>query len=137
MLFFNAEYFKSRVRALCGEATPRPRWFVLSVESVTQVDTSGIQALDEIHSELKAEGIQLLVARPKLYMRRYGESTGIALRVGRENVFPSVRAAVEAMLAREGRSDGIAAEEVPDGSFRAFFDSQRRSEQSADPGASG
>ena len=110
---------------------------MLSVESVTQLDTSGIQALDEIHSELKAEGIQLLVARPKLYMRRYGESIGIGLRVGRENVFPSVRAAVEAMLTREARTDGIPAVEVPDGSFRAFFDNQRRSEQSADPGASG
>jgi hypothetical protein len=50
---------------------------------------------------------------------------------------PSVRAAVEAMLAREGRSDGIAAEEVPDGSFRAFFDSQRRSEQPTGPGDNG
>jgi len=40
---------------------------VLSVESVTQVDTSGVQALDVIHSELQAEGIQLLVARPKLF----------------------------------------------------------------------
>ncbi|MGQ0593462.1 MAG: STAS domain-containing protein [Gammaproteobacteria bacterium] len=60
---------------------------MLSVESVTQVDTSGIQALDVIHSELKAEGIQLLVARPKL--------------------------------------------------FRAFFDNQRRSEQSVDSGDNG
>ncbi|MGH8471171.1 MAG: STAS domain-containing protein [Gammaproteobacteria bacterium] len=110
---------------------------MLSVESVTQVDTSGIQALDVIHSELKSEGIQLLVARPMLYMRRYGESTGIGLRVGRENVFPSVRAAVEAMHAREGRTDGIPAVEVPDRSFRAFFDNQRRSEQSADPGDNG
>ena len=93
-----------------------PRSFVLSVESVTQLDTSGIQALEVIHSELKAEGIQLLVARPKLYMRCYGESTGIGLRVGRESVFPSVRAAVEAMPARHG----IPAVEVPDRSFRAF-----------------
>ena len=61
---------------------------MLSVESVTQLDTSGIQALEERHSELKAEGMQLLVARPKLYMRRYGESTGIGLRVGREKVSP-------------------------------------------------
>ena len=120
LLFFNAEYFKSRVRTLCGEVTPRPRWFVLSVESVTQLDTSGIQALDEIYSELKAEGIRLLVARPKLYMRRYGESTGIGLRVGRENAFPSVRAAVEAMLAREGLTDRIPAEEVPDGPSARF-----------------
>ena len=98
---------------------------MLSVESVTQLDTSGIQPLDEIHLELKAEGIQLLVARPKLYMRRHRESIGIGLRVGRENMFPSVRAAVEAMLAREGLTDGIPAEEVPDRSFRAFFDNQR------------
>jgi hypothetical protein len=61
----------------------------------------------------------------------------IGLRVGRENVFPSVRAAAETMLAREGRSDGIAAEEVPYGSFRAFFNSQRRSEQPTGPGDNG
>lgn len=79
---------KSRVRALCGKTTPR----VALVRAERRVrhpgDTSGIQALDVIHSELKAEGIQLLVVRPKLYMRRYGESTGIGLRVGRENVLP-------------------------------------------------
>ena len=123
------------MRTLCGDVTPWPRWFLLSVESLTRLDTSGSQAMDEIHSE--AEAIQLLVARPKLYMRRYGESTGIGLRMGRENMFPSVRAAVEAMKGHEGRSDGIAAEKVPDVSFRAFFDSQRRSEQPADPGDSG
>jgi STAS domain len=109
----------------------------VQTHTILEETTSGIQALDVIHSELKAEGIQLLVARPTLYMRRYGEATGIALRVGRENVFPSVRAAVEAMLTREARTDGIPAVEVPDRSFRAFFDNQRRSEQSADPGASG
>ncbi|MGH8472197.1 MAG: hypothetical protein ACREVJ_07045 [Gammaproteobacteria bacterium] len=70
-------------------------------------------------------------------MRRYGETTGIALRVGRENVFPSVRAAVETIVTREARTDGIPAVEVPDGSFRAFFDNQRCSGQSADPGSNG
>ena len=79
----------------------------------------------------------MLVARPKLYMRHHRESTGIGLRVGRENMFTSVRAAVETMLVRDGRSDGIAAEEVPYGSFRAFIDSQRRSDQPTGPGDNG
>jgi hypothetical protein len=56
-----------------------------------------------------------------LYMRRYGESTGIGLRMGRENMFPSVRAGVEAMPAREGCTDGIPADDIPDRYFPRVF----------------
>ncbi|MGH8568242.1 MAG: hypothetical protein ACREXU_09530 [Gammaproteobacteria bacterium] len=52
------------------------------------------------------------MARPKLYMRHYGESTGIG------HVFPLVRATVEA-----GRIESVP-EDIPDRSFPAFFDSQ-------------
>jgi hypothetical protein len=75
---------------------------------------------DAVRARLPAEA-----ARPKLYMRRHRESIGIGLRMERENMFPSVRAAVEAMLAREGRTDGIPADDIPNRSFRAFFDNQR------------
>jgi len=100
LLFFNAAYFKERVRATVAGASS-PRWFVLNVESVTQMDISGAQAVEDVHAELKTRGIELLIARPKLYMRKYGDAMGLGERIGRENIFPSVHTAVESIERRQ------------------------------------
>jgi MFS superfamily sulfate permease-like transporter len=77
LLFFNADYFKARVLSLVDSTQPQPRWFVLSAESISQLDTTGAQAVDELPAELQTRGVQLMVARPKLYMRKYGRSTSM------------------------------------------------------------
>lgn len=100
LLFFNAAYFKQRVLAIVSQAASPPRWFILSVESVTQLDTSGVQALKELYAEFHAQGIELLIARPKLYMRRYSEAMDLRELIGPENICPTVHSAVEAV---EGR----------------------------------
>ena len=61
------------------------------------MDVTAVQAISDIHAEFKAKGIRLLIARPKLYMRKYGEMSGLSERLGRENIFPSIRAAVDAI----------------------------------------
>lgn len=60
LLFFNADHFKTRVRSLVDGASSPIRAFVMSVESVTQMDITAVQALTDIHAELKAKGIRLL-----------------------------------------------------------------------------
>jgi MFS superfamily sulfate permease-like transporter len=104
LLFFNADYFKARVLSLVDSATPRPRWFVLNAEAISQLDSTGAQAVDDLIGELQARGVQLVIARPKLYMRKYGKSMGLGEKIGMDNIFLSVHAAVEAILQREGRS---------------------------------
>ncbi len=104
LLFFNAGYSKARVLSLVDSATLRPRWFVLNAEAISQLDSTGAQAVDDLIGELQARGVQLVIARPKLYMRKYGKSMGLGERIGMENIFLSVHAAVEAILQREGRS---------------------------------
>ena len=101
LLFFNADYFKSRVLELVDRAQPRPRWFVLSAEAITQMDSTGAMALDETNAELKARGVQLVIARPKLYMRKYGQPLGLDKKIGIENVFFSIRSAVAAIQQRD------------------------------------
>src|SRR5512143_3107118 len=101
LLFFNADYFKSRVLELVDRAQPRPRWFVLSAEAITQMDSTGAMALDETNAELKARGVQLIIARPKLYMRKYGQPLGLDKKIGIENVFFSIRSAVAAIQQRD------------------------------------
>jgi high affinity sulfate transporter 1 len=101
LLFFNADYFKARVLALLDGADPKPRWFVLSAEAISQLDSTGAMALAELHGELQARGVRLVIARPKLYMRKYGKPLGVGEKIGKENIFLSLRAAVEAIQQRD------------------------------------
>ncbi len=103
LLFFNADYFKQRVLSLVDGTTPRPRWLVLNAEGVNQLDSTGAQAIDELIGELQVRGVHLVVARPKLFMRKYGQPMGIGGKIGRENIFFSVHAAVDSILQREGQ----------------------------------
>jgi len=103
LLFFNADYFKARILSLVDGTTPRPRWFVLNAESINQLDSTGAQALDDLIGELQGRGVRLVIARPKLFMRKYGRAMGIGERIGMDNIFLSVRAAVEAVLNRDAQ----------------------------------
>jgi hypothetical protein len=78
-----------------------------------------------LHADLRAQGIRVLVARPKL-LRDYSERNGLRACVGRENVFPSIRAAVETILLQQDRerADEDPGGAPPDRSYRAFFESQ-------------
>jgi high affinity sulfate transporter 1 len=101
LLFFNADYFKARVLALVDETEPRPRWFVLSTEAITQLDSTGAMAVNELYDELQARGVRLAIARPKQFMRKYGEPLGLGDKIGRDNIFHSLRSAVEAIQQRD------------------------------------
>lgn len=107
LLFFNADYFKTRVLSLIDAETPRPRWLVLNAESISQLDSTGAQAIDDLIGELGRRGVQLVIARPKLYMRKYGRPMGLGKKIGADNIFFTVHAAVAAILQREGRTVGV------------------------------
>lgn len=104
LLFFNAEHFRSRLLALVEQSSSKPSWVVLSTESMTQMDSTGAQALKDVHAQLKARGVGLAVARPKLYMRKYGQALRLGETIGQENVFFSIRSAVEEILRRQAQS---------------------------------
>jgi MFS superfamily sulfate permease-like transporter len=104
LLFFNAERFKNRLLLLVDKATSRPRWFVLSAEAITQLDTTGAAAIDELYAELKSRNVQLVIARPKLYMHRYGEPLKLGEKIGPENIFLTIESAVESIQLRDSQS---------------------------------
>ena len=95
----------------------------MSAESITQMDVTAVRALSDIHAELKAKGIRLLIARPKPYMRKYGEVSDLGERLGHENMFPSIHAAVDA-IAPQGPPDGSNAGPAgsADQSYRSYFE---------------
>ena len=97
LFFANSNDFYSQ----CLEAadTPGCRWFLLNVEANVEVDSTGLDALVQLHDELQGRGIVLALARVKndlmLPMRRYG----VADVIGEENMYATLPTAVEAYRA--------------------------------------
>jgi len=100
LLFFNADHFKDRVRAIIKDANTRPRWFLFNAESVPVLDITGADALKELHAELASQGIVLAVARSKGRFRMMLDRSGVTEKIGREHLFPTVHAGAEAFLAQ-------------------------------------
>lgn len=99
-LFFNADYFKQRVRAIVAAAAATPVWFLYSAEAANVLDFTGAEALEEIRGELAAQGITFAVARRRGLFDTMLRRTGLADRIGAEYIFPSVRSGVQAYLGR-------------------------------------
>ena len=95
LLFFNADYFKKRVRDLITLSDHSLRVFVFDMEAINVVDMAGLDAIEEIRSDLAAKGIAFTVARAKNQIRDKLVRSGVWERIGATNFHPSVRSAVQ------------------------------------------
>lgn len=100
LLFFNADRFKARVRALVSKAGPELRFFVLHAGTMTGIDITGAAVLGEMAEELKGKGITLALASPKEPLRFMLEKTGLYERIGRDNVFPNLDSSIAGLQSR-------------------------------------
>jgi MFS superfamily sulfate permease-like transporter len=102
LLFFNADYFKKRVRDVVSLSAPSLRLFVFDMEAISVIDIAGLDAIEEIRSELAAKRIAFIVARAKNQIRNKLIRSGLWERIGASNFHPSVRSAVQS-----GSSEGF------------------------------
>ena len=70
---------------------------------MTHVDTTGIEALEDITKDLRRDGITLVVAHLRTRMREQFDEAGV-LGHDRRGALPTVRAAVDAYTSRDGGS---------------------------------
>ncbi len=107
LLFFNADYFKKRVRDVVALSGQSLRRFVFDMEAVNVIDMAGLDAIEEIRSGLAAKGIAFTVARAKNEIRNKLIRSGVWERIGAANFHPSVRSAVQSgMNEGTGSSEG-------------------------------
>lgn len=99
ILFFNAEYFKERVRSAIAAEPARISAFLFDTEAVTMIDTTAAFALDEVRAELDARGISFAVARARTALREQFTRYGLFKRDAK-SFYPSIRSAVEAFESR-------------------------------------
>ena len=101
LLFFNADYFANRVRQVIREAPEKPSSFVLDAEAISLIDITGAEVLESLRAELHKQGTTLSIARAKGWFRLMLDRSGVADSIGRDRIFPSIKAAVEAASSRK------------------------------------
>jgi high affinity sulfate transporter 1 len=95
LFFANAEFFQERaLDAVAASPTPVKR-LVISAEPVTSVDVTAADMLTDLHSSLKAAGIELCFAEMKDPVKDKLKRFGIFEVFGAGAFFPTLESAVE------------------------------------------
>ncbi len=96
LFFANAEDFIRRCRAAIDGAVPTCRWFVLNMEAITEVDITGLDALDQVCTYCEEHGIVMALDHVKFDVRRMLDKHGVGVRIGHDLMFPTHPTAVAA-----------------------------------------
>jgi SulP family sulfate permease len=96
-LFFGAV---GKIEALPDQLAPDTRAVVLDMQRLVLMDSSGLDALEQMHRTLKRQGIGLVLANVNEQPLGMMRSTGFELALGAEHIVPSLeRAGLEAATA--------------------------------------
>jgi sulfate permease, SulP family len=101
LFFANAARFADEVRGLAEGAEP-PRWLVLDLGALDDIDYTGGQMLVELVEELQKRKIVVAVAEPSQSVQRELDTFGITERIGRERIYTTVGDARDAFRRAEG-----------------------------------
>jgi SulP family sulfate permease len=94
LLFFNADYFKARVRTVVDGARPAPQWVVIDAGAIAHVDITGAAVLKELIEDLDRNGIAVALAEVKGPVREVLQRTGLSAQIGSQRMFPTIESAV-------------------------------------------
>ena len=75
---------------------------MLDAEAISDFDSTAAEALESLDASLERLGIDLWIARANQPLRDLLKLTGLTDRIGQDNIYPSVRAAVLAYHVRVG-----------------------------------
>jgi high affinity sulfate transporter 1 len=94
LFFADAENFRAAVMDLVQEYEPHT--VVVDLVAATDIDMDGVEILTKIAGELERQDIKLLLSRVSSADMELFEKIGAMEEIGSENIYESVRAAVEA-----------------------------------------
>jgi len=97
LVFYNADHFRLRVKAVVRQAAAPVHYFLLDAETIPLLDTTGAASLDQLCADLHEQGIAMAIAAPKSQVRTMLDRTGLAERIGSDRMFSTVESAVEVL----------------------------------------
>ncbi|HEV8025014.1 MAG TPA: sulfate permease [Candidatus Nanopelagicales bacterium] len=95
LFFANAEDFLRRARRALVSDT-KARWMLINVEAVSEVDITGLDALQELQRECADRGVRLGLVRVKSELLVALRDHGVLHAIGEEYVFQTMPTAVDA-----------------------------------------
>jgi SulP family sulfate permease len=102
LVFANAAFFTERLEELVANAGAGLKCVILDAEAISDFDSTAAEALENLDADLERLGVELWMARANKPLRELLEVTGVTKRLGQDNIYVSVRAAVTAYHARFG-----------------------------------
>jgi SulP family sulfate permease len=110
LVFPNAGFFSERLSQLVADAGPGLKCVILDAEAISDFDSTAAEALENLDADLDRAGIELWVARANEPLRHLFEVTGLTTRLGKEHLYPSVRAGVAAFRTKyDTKQDAVQA----------------------------
>ena len=104
LVFANAAFFTERLEELIGNAGAGLKCVILDTEAISDFDSTAAEALENLDASLERLEVELWIARANGPLRAMLQVTGLTKRLGKDNIYPSVRAAVAAYEERFGTS---------------------------------
>jgi len=102
LVFANAAFFSERLEELVANAGAGLKCVILDAEAISDFDSTAAEALENLDVSLERFGVELWIARANKPLRELLQVTGLTKRLGKENIYVSVRAAVTAYHERFG-----------------------------------
>jgi sulfate permease, SulP family len=103
LFYANAGRFADEVRGLVEGPHP-PRWLVLDLGAVDDIDFTGGETLVELVAELQKQTIVVALAEPSTNLQGELDRFGITERIGRERIYETVEGARDAFHREERKS---------------------------------
>ena len=107
-LFFGAA---SKLESILHRMKEEPEVLILRMRSVVAMDTTGLNALENLFEKLQRSGKHLVLSSPQVQPLQVMEKAGFAQRLGRDNICPDFDAALSrarSLLARATESAELA-----------------------------
>jgi MFS superfamily sulfate permease-like transporter len=106
LVFFNADYFRDRVRSIIAASETPVEWFVVDASAVNVVDITAVHKYEELREELAARGILLGAARVKHNLMRFFDPVWARDRFEQRATyrFATLKSAVRAFNKREAKA---------------------------------
>ena len=96
LVFANAAFFTERLEELIANAGSGLKCVILDAEAISDFDSTAAEALESLDADLERRGVELWIARANGPLRDLLLVTGLTNKIGEQNIYPSVRAAVTA-----------------------------------------
>lgn len=102
LFFANAEHFARRIHEVIGERNEPIRWVIVAAEPITDIDTTGAEVLEDLVTELRTAGTEVVFAELKGPVKDRLVDYGMGEVVDDAHLFPTLGTAVTGFLAATG-----------------------------------